>query len=643
MLGVIAVAVAFLLLYDFKGLAERRSSAALGRPVTIGSLHLGIFPLEAVLQDINVADVALGQPNPANKPAFMKAGHVDAVIGFWRLLGGDLVFRHLNVEEAVARIERRADGSLTWEVDQSARDKDKSELPEIAELRLRDVKVYYTDALNKAKLTLNVDTREYDDGREPSLIVKGDGTYAGQPSTITFTGGSLLTLRDSEHPYPIDGTLVSGPTAISIKGTITEPAQITGLNVTLNVKGKDAADLYRVAGIALPPTPPYVIDTHVDRYGERWILKNLKWTMGKSDFAGELVWDRSKKIPLLTGHLHAGNLALKDIGGFIGAAPGEAETPAEVKREAAARERDRRAGAPVPEQTVAAELLIPDRVIDLEKLNSMNAKVHVEADKIIEDHLPLDTMKVDVVLQDGVLTLKPLEFGADAGKLVINLTINGRAKPITTDFALTVQGFPLERVVGKAGGKNTSWGAIGGHAEFKGTGDSMHRILANADGNVGLAVGGGQLSLFLVELMGVDLAETLGIMLTKDKPTEIRCIVGDFALEKGKMTARTMVADTRDTIFTGSGSIDLGREILDMRVHAKPKDISPLTLRSKLLLTGTFANPPFGPDPAALVLKGGAAAALGVLLTPIASLLMLIDAGGGKDANCAALFEKAQK
>ena len=292
---------------------------------------------------------------------------------------------------------------------------------------------------------------------------------------------------------------------------------------------------------------------------------------------------------------------------------------------------------------MATELVIPDTVINLEKLNSMNARVHFEAEKIIESKMPLDNMKVYIVLQDGLLTLKPLEFGADAGKIVITLTINGRAKPITTDFAATIQAFPLARVVGKAGGENTSWGFIGGHAEFKGTGDSMHRILASSDGNVGLAVGGGQLSLFLVELMGVDLAEVLGIMLTKDKPTEIRCIVGDFALEKGKMTARTMVADTKDTIFTGNGSIDLRREIMDMRVHAKPKDISPVTLRSKLLLTGTFANPSFGPDPAALVLKGGAAAVLGVLLTPIASLLMLIDAGGGKDANCVALFEKAAK
>ena len=639
-IGLLAVVAAFVLLFDFKSYAERRASAALQRPVTIAELHFAIFPLQVGLEGLRVADVELGEPVPATKPDLMKAGHIDGVVAFWRLIGGDLAFKALKVENALARVERRPDGTLTWDAGRPA--SPSAKLPEVSVLRLHEVQVLYRDDTTKTRLTLALETGESKSG-EATLHVKGTGTYAGQPSTLDATGGSILTLRDSAHPYPIDGTLVSGATSISVKGTVVDPAKITGLDVALTVKGKDAADLYRVAGVALPPTPPFAFTTRLDRDGARWILKSLTGTFGKSDMAGELVWDVSEKTPRLTGQLHSKEAALADLGGFIGAAPGEAETPVAVKREAAERERQKRADAPPAEQAVATELVIPDRVIDLEKLNSMNAKVSYVADKVIESHFPLDSMKVDIALQDGLLTLKPLELTADYGKVLINLTINGRAKPVTTKLSATIQGFPLERLLGKSGGKNNSWGAIGGHAEFSGTGDSMHRILATSDGNVGLAVGGGQLSLFLVELMGVDLAESVGILLTKDKPTEIRCIVGDFALEKGKMTARTMVADTKDTIFTGSGSIDLGRETLDMRVHAKPKDVSPVTLRSKLLLTGTFAHPAFGPDPKNLILKGGAAVVLGALLTPLASLIVLVDAGGGKDANCAALFKQAEK
>ncbi len=626
-LGVVAVAVVFLLGFDFKGFAERRASAALGRPVTIGDLHLQLFPLEVVIADLNVADVVIttqdSQKPPSNKPPFMKAEHVDAAVAFWRLLVGDVLFKRLAIENAVARIERRPDGSLSWDVndpDTKTEVAEKPSLPEIRDLRLKGVQLLYRDDTNKTRLTLRFDTTDAADGKEPTLLVKGDGTYQGQPSTLTATGGSILKLRDAETPYPVDAKLVSGATTILVKGTVLDPITIAGLNINLTAKGEGAADLYRVAGIALPSTPAYVIESHLDSEGARWIFKNLHWTMGKSDFLGELVWDVSDKTPLLTGKLDAKVVALDDLGGFIGAAPGNREAPVEEKREAAERERGKRVTAPEPEQSVAAELVIPDQTIDLEKLNSMNAKVQLSAQKVIEAGFPIDTFKTEVVLQTGMLSLKPLVFTADAGKVTINLTIDGRASPAKTTVDATLQGFPLQRIVGKTGGDNTSWGGIGG-----------------------LAMGGGQLSLFIVELMGVDIAEALGIILTKDRPTQIRCVVGDFALDRGKMTARTMVADTNDTIFRGNGSIDLGREVMDMRIHAKPKDVSPVTLRSKILLTGTFADPHIGPDPKGLILQGAAAVALGVLLTPLGSLIALIDPGGGKDANCQELFKEAAK
>ena len=638
--GLVVAIVLFLLLFDVKSYVERRATAALGRPVTIATMHVRIFPLEAVLENINVADVPAGQPVPAGKPPFMKADHVDATVGFWRLIAGDLFFKDLTVEKAVARIERRADGSLSWEVERPTGEPAKeAKLPDIKNVHLTDVQLLYRDDATKTRLTLNLNTRDAAEGGEPSLLVKGEGTYAGAPSKIDATGGSILSLRDTAKPYPINGTMTSGDTSITVKGTVTDPANISGLDINLIVKGQDAADLYRVAGVALPPTPPYVIDTHLDRDGAKWIFKKLKWTMGKSDFAGELVWDRTDATPMLTGSLHANAVALKDLGGFIGAAPGEKETPLEEKRDAADRERERRAkvDAPPQEQAVASELLIPDKMLDLEKLNSMNAKVHVDAAKIIDPGFPVDRFKVEVGLQDGVLSLKPLTFEVDNGFIAIDLTMNSRVKPVKTDVSAVVKNYPLQRLLGKTG-DNTSWGVIGGRITLHGTGNSMHNIFASSDGEVGLAMGGGELSLFLVELAGIDIAETLGILLSKDKPTPIRCMVADYGITDGKMETRTMVFDTKDTRFNGSGTIDLGREVFDMRIHAKPKDTTPVALRSKLLLTGTFAHPSFGPDTKNMILRGGAAAALGVFLTPLASLIALIDFGGGKDADCAALI-----
>jgi uncharacterized protein involved in outer membrane biogenesis len=66
-------------------------------------------------------------------------------------------------------------------------------------------------------------------------------------------------------------------------------------------------------------------------------------------------------------------------------------------------------------------------------------------------------------------------------------------------------------------------------------------------------------------------------------------------------------------------------------------------LRGPIRIGGTFKNPTVHPEAGPLAARAGAAVALGVLVTPIASLLALVDLGGAKDSNCSALVEQAKE
>lgn len=665
MLGLLAAAVVFLLLFDFKGVFERRASAALDKSVTVAALHVRWFPLRVVLDDLNVREKGAA----ADAPPAMHAAHVDAGLRFWRLMAGDLVFPHLAVEDAAVKVERAADGSTNWDQDQEKKPlAADTKLPEIHDLSLRNTELKYREASSKTDLTLALETRPAKDGGEPTLVVNGKGSYQGAPTTITMSGGSILTLRDTT-PYSVDLKMTSGATEITAKGTVTDPVNIAGLNVTLTVKGADASDLYRIAGVALPRTPPYRIASHVDRDGQKWLLKDLTWTMGKSDLAGELSWDLSGKKPVLGGKLRAETLDLDDMAGFIGAAPGEAKTPVELKEAAATRERaiqgaiaESKGEAPVKpgdknadpkaNATKAAEigsqLVIPDSTFDFKKINSMNAAVTLTAAHVASAGFPLDNLSADIALTDGVVKLKPLAFGTESGtgadgRISIDLTLNASNPYVQkTDAVATVRNYPLQRLVGDAGA-NTSFGAIGGRIELHGEGDSLHRILATSNGTVGLIAQGGQISELMVQLMGLRLPKALGLLLSGDKPVGIRCMAADFSIEHGLMEAKAFVVDTEPSIITGDGTVDLATEVMKIRLHPKPKSVGIGSLRVPFNLAGTFAEPAIGPDAGALALRGGAAAVLGILLTPLGALLGTIDTGGGKDADCNALVAAVQE
>jgi uncharacterized protein involved in outer membrane biogenesis len=146
-------------------------------------------------------------------------------------------------------------------------------------------------------------------------------------------------------------------------------------------------------------------------------------------------------------------------------------------------------------------------------------------------------------------------------------------------------------------------------------------------------MGTGRISNLLLEYAGIDIEESLKFLIGGDKTVPIRCAFGDFSVRQGVMTSNRLVFDTTDTVILGEGTISLRDERLDLRLKPMPKDHSLFSLRSPLILSGTFKDPSFRPDLKVVTLRGIAAAVLATLAPP-AALIPLFETGPGKDANC---------
>src|SRR6185312_8847462 len=190
--------------------------------------------------------------------------------------------------------------------------------------------------------------------------------------------------------------------------------------------------------------------------------------------------------------------------------------------------------------------------------------------------------------------------------ITLDVTVNATHAPPHVDAKVDIDNYPLDRLMAKAAAalakKNTTFGAFGGRAELHGDGDSTHRVLATSDGSVGLIAQGGQISDLMVQLMGLNIAKTIGLLLSGDKPVPIRCMAADFAVEKGVMKTKAFVIDTEPSIIRGDGTIDLGSEVMKLRLLAKPKSGAVGSLRVPLQVGGTFDDPSIGPNAGALAL-----------------------------------------
>jgi AsmA protein len=107
-------------------------------------------------------------------------------------------------------------------------------------------------------------------------------------------------------------------------------------------------------------------------------------------------------------------------------------------------------------------------------------------------------------------------------------------------------------------------------------------------------------------------------------------------LKNGTANVDALVLDTAVTTLRGTGSIDLTQETLDLTLNQKTKTTSPLALRSPIHIRGSLARPQVGVDKGQVAARALGAVALG-LVNPLLALLPLIDAGPGKDSDCAQL------
>jgi AsmA protein len=166
-------------------------------------------------------------------------------------------------------------------------------------------------------------------------------------------------------------------------------------------------------------------------------------------------------------------------------------------------------------------------------------------------------------------------------------------------------------------------------------------MLATSNGKLELVVSGGQISKLMMEKIGLHLWEILELKMTGDRLVKLRCAVADFDVKEGTMHTSALIFDTEITTITGTGSIDLGEEKLDLTLSQKTKNTSPLALRSPIYIRGSFANPEAGVDKGRVAMRALGAIALSAI-NPFLVLIPLIDAGPGKDSDCGRLVREAK-
>jgi uncharacterized protein involved in outer membrane biogenesis len=394
----------------------------------------------------------------------------------------------------------------------------------------------------------------------------------------------------------------------------------------------------------------------VRKSGALWQVQLAGLSVGSSRLGGSFEFDTAPAVRRLTGKLTGQRLALPDLGPAFGApAPGQgraaavatAARTAKAEKSAAAGDKPpvaapvsdaKSAGVPPPGSRQVAKTagrVLPKREFDIPSLRAMDADVQVQLASVdVGSDLiaPFAPLNARVTLSKGVLSVRDLQADNACGQLrgALSVDASGSDQP-RWQSDLRWANLRLERFLKlknpREGGQPYVTGLLGGHARLQGRGRSTAAMLASLDGSMQLVVREGQISHLSIELSGIDLAESLGLVLRGDESLPMRCAAAHLAFKDGQVTPQVAVLDTADTTLVIGGSLSLADEQLALVLNASPHDFSPLTLRGPVHVSGPFSAPQVKIDAKRAGLRVAAAAALGTLLSPLAAVLPLLDFG----------------
>ncbi len=628
-----AIAIAVLLTFDWnraRGWIGEKASEALGREVSIkGDLALtwhgsqqgeeglaGWLPWPQLRAD----DIAIGNESWASGPLMVQAESVALLLRPLPLLQKRLVFREIDATAPKVSLQRLKDGRNNWTFEPESLPEGASPWRvEVERVAIHDGRLSYDDALGD--MAFDVAMKTLPETEQPygiGFTVKGRyhrGTIEGQGR-----GGAVLALQDASRPYPVEGRVKIGSTTVDIAGSLSNPTNLTGLDMRLKVAGVNMADLYPLTGITLPDTPPYTTQGRLvgtlARQGGTWRYENFTGRVGASDLSGTIEFAAREPRPLLSGTLVSKRLHFADLGPLIGAEP----------RTAAANK------APTGE---ASGKVLPTEPFRVERWDTIDADVRFTGQRIVRDEtLPIDALNTHLVLKNGVLTLDPLNFGVAGGRLASRITLDSGAKPIKTTLRADIRQLQLKQLFPEVENMNASVGQINGDMALSAQGSSVAGMLGSANGEMRMLVNQGNFSKYLLEAAGLNVGSLVMAKLFGDKQVKLNCLASDFLVQDGLAQVRNFLFDTEDAFITVGGTVDLKSEKLDLTLKTEQKGLRIVSLRAPLYVRGTLGAPDVSVNAGVVALKAGGAVALAILAPVATVILPLTSIPTEQEADC---------
>ncbi len=554
-------------------LMSHKLSASAKRDVRFGSMWV---TLTAALQPVvHMRDVRIDNaPWADSRRPFAALAAVTAVFSWSSVRERRPVIALMTLREGEVDLERRSDGLRNWRL---------SRPEDIGPGRFKVLAIRGENAAVRfvhERIELDLEARATprgagtaaasdDEAMPTELAVRG--RWRGVSFAIDATTGEVLTFAETGQLFRARGQATSGGARLEFDGRLGDLVRDPLVDARVAGTAPYLPNWAAALGPHHPEARAIAVAGELSGETGRYALSIAKGRFGATDLAGELSWKRGEERDLLRAKLTSESASLADLRALAGRRPAKA-----VERAVAA------ASVPASAAGSAAQPAAA-RPIDTE-LSYSARRLHGEG-------MPwLQGARVDAALADGRLTVSHFDVGIGAGRAVGKASVDIGRKPMRGDVEVDVSAIRIESLLPPTAAKSLLSGMLHGRAALKASGDSAESLLASASGTVNAFVTGGTISSLLDAKMGLQGGRIVRGLLAGAEPMPIRCAATVLELDRGRATIRSLVVDTERTRTTGSGTIDLAKQAVDVVLTPEAKQPGLFILDRSIRLHGPLRD-----------------------------------------------------
>ena len=338
-----------------------------------------------------------------------------------------------------------------------------------------------------------------------------------------------------------------------------------------------------------PPVPVKEARAMLSIQKDNIDLTDLKIILGSSELAGKISLNKTGKRPRVDIDLKSPLFQIDDFN-FTGLTPGQ-ETAQTPENPAAAESADNQINDEEP-QTETEEPIASYKDIKLinpEIRGYFDAKLKISADKVLSGKDQLGSGQIIVKLEDGRISIDPLQLNLPDGSFLFNLSIKDGHEDSDSLLKIKIENFDFGVLARRHDPQTDIGGMVNFDADLKSPAQTLFNFLSHATGYIDFSVYPENWRSGVINLPSVNLIAGIASHTDKNQ-SDIECLIGRWSLLDGVLNPDIFVVDTSRMRICCNGSVDFNKNELNLKVAPAPKKPEYLSYAVPIGVRGTFSD-----------------------------------------------------